>query len=72
MSKPNNPIRTRPALASKRLDLPSVCDICGFARSIPRHNRCSKQRQQSKTEEWDNYMAERMAARLAKERRYVR
>lgn len=24
--------RTRPAMASKRLDLPSTCDICGNAR----------------------------------------
>jgi hypothetical protein len=64
--------RIRPALASKRLDLPSVCDICGFARSIRRHQGCSKLRQRRKTEEWDNFMAEKLAARLAKERRYAR
>lgn len=64
--------RTRPTMASKRLDLPSVCDICGFARSTRRHQACSKSRQQRKTEEWDNFMAEKLAARIAKERRYAR
>jgi len=61
--------RIRPAMASKRLDLPSVCDICGFARSIRRHERCSEQRQQRKTEEWAALMAERLTAKLAKARR---
>ncbi|ASV36140.1 hypothetical protein CI807_08095 [Pseudomonas sp. NS1(2017)] len=64
--------RTRPALASKRLDLPSVCDICGFARSTRRHQGCSKQRQQRKSEEWETLMAEKIAARAAREKRYVR
>ena len=64
--------RIRPTMASKRLDLPSLCDICGFARSTRRHQGCSKLRQQRKTEEWDNFMAEKLAARLAKERRYAR
>lgn len=61
--------RIRPAMASKRLDLPSVCDICGFARSTRRHEGCSKQRQQRKTEEWASLMAERLAVKLAKARR---
>lgn len=65
-------MRERPTMASKRLDLPSVCDICGFARSTRRHQSCSKLRQLRKTEEWDNFMAEKLAARLAKERRYAR
>ncbi len=58
--------RIRPAMASQRLDLPSVCDICGFARSTRRHESCSKQRQQRKKEEWAALMAERLAVRLAK------
>lgn len=64
--------RTRPALASKRLDLPSVCDICGFARSIRRHQACSKLRQQRKAEEWAALMEEKLAARAAREKRYAR
>lgn len=72
MPEKTNLTRIRPALASKRLDLPSVCDICGFARSIRRHQGCSKLRQQRKTEEWDNLMVEKQAARFAKERRYAR
>lgn len=64
--------RIRPALASKRLDLPSVCDICGFARSIRRHKCCSKLRQKRKADEWDALMAENLAARAAREKRYAR
>lgn len=67
-----SPTRERPAMASKRLDLPSICDICGTARLIRKHQTCSGIRQQRKTEEWDNFMAEKLAARLAKERRYAR
>ena len=29
--------RTRPTMASHRLDLPSICDICGRARSTGKH-----------------------------------
>ncbi|KIQ58929.1 hypothetical protein RL74_13165 [Pseudomonas fluorescens] len=65
-------IRTRPAMASKRLDLPSVCDICGFARSTRRHQTCSKLRQQRKSEEWAALMAEKLVARAAREKRYSR
>lgn len=65
-------IRTRPAMASKRLDLPSVCDICGFARSTRRHQTCSKLRQQRKSEEWADLMAEKLAARAARKKRYSR
>ena len=64
--------RTRPALASHRLDLPSVCDICGKARSTRKHQTCSRIRQKHKAEEWAAFMAERMAARAAREKRYVR
>jgi hypothetical protein len=64
--------RTRPALASKRLDLPSICDICGFARSTRRHKVCSKLRQQRKADEWASLMAEKLAARAAREKRYTR
>lgn len=64
--------RTRPAMASKRLDLPSQCDICGFARSTRRHHACSKLRQQRKSDEWETLMVEKLAARLAREKRYAR
>lgn len=64
--------RIRPAMASKRLDLPSICDICGFARSTRRHQGCSKLRQQRKTEEWAALMLEKHTARLTKGHRYVR
>nr|WP_082460412.1 hypothetical protein [Pseudomonas mediterranea] len=64
--------RTRPPQASKRLDVPSVCDICGFARSTRRHQVCSKSRQQRKTEEWAAFMEEKHAARAAREKRYAR
>ena len=64
--------RERPAMASKRLDLPSLCDICGFARSIRRHKGCSKLRQQRKADEWAALMAEKLAARAAREKRYAR
>nr|WP_072432376.1 MULTISPECIES: hypothetical protein [unclassified Pseudomonas] len=64
--------RTRPAMASKRLDLPSVCDICGVARSTRRHQTCSKLRQQRKSEEWAALMAEKLAARAARAKRYAR
>lgn len=59
-------------MASKRLDLPSICDICAKARSTRKHQACSRIRQQRKTEEWASFMAEKMVARLAKERRYAR
>lgn len=65
--------RIRPAMASHRLDLPSVCDICGKARSTRRHQTCSRIRQQHKAEEWAALMAEKIAARLAaREKRYAR
>lgn len=64
--------RIRPTMASKRLDLPSICDICGFARSTRRHQSCSKLRQQRKTEEWAALMAEKAAARATREKRYAR
>jgi hypothetical protein len=59
-------------MASKRLDLPSVCDICGFARSTRRHQTCSKLRQQRKSEEWAALMAEKLAAQAARAKRYAR
>jgi len=64
-------LRERPAMASKRLDLPSICDICGNARSTRKHQKCSRIRQHRKTEEWAAVMAENGAIRKAKERRYV-
>lgn len=64
--------RERPTMASQRLDLPSTCDICLFARSIPRHQACSKIRQQRKADEWAAVLAEKNAARAAREKRYAR
>ncbi|AVO55767.1 hypothetical protein [Ectopseudomonas mendocina] len=66
--------RTRPTLASHRLDLPSICDICGKPRSTGKHAKCSRTRQQTKQAEWSAFMAELAAKRLAKQerRRYGR
>lgn len=63
--------RNRPTMASHRLDLPSVCDICGKARSTRKHQTCSRLRQQRKTVEWASLMAEKAAAKQAKGRRYA-
>jgi hypothetical protein len=59
-------------MASHRLDLPSICDICGRARSTRTHESCSRARQKRKEDEWAALMAEKVAARLAKGRRYAR
>lgn len=50
-------MRERPTMASHRLELPSICDICGKARSTRKHAACSRKRQQLKTTEWASYMA---------------
>ena len=55
----------RPTMASHPLDLPSICDICGKARSTRKHAACSRTRQQLKQEEWASYMAN-VAAKKAK------
>lgn len=65
-------IRQRPTMASQRLDLPNICDICGRARSTRTHESCSRTRQKRKEDEWTALMAEKVAARLAKGRRYAR
>ena len=62
--------RIRPAMASKRLDLPSVCDICGKARSTRKHQKCSRLRQQYKSVEWEAYMANVNAKRALKGRHH--
>lgn len=64
--------RTRPTLASHRLDLPSRCDICERARSTGKHQVCSRIRQQQKATEWAALMAEKASAKQAKGRRYAR
>jgi len=64
--------RTRPPLASHRLSLPSVCDICGNARSTRKHQACSRVRQKIKATEWEAQLAERAAVKAAKGRRYAR
>ncbi|KSG23139.1 hypothetical protein AO946_23540 [Pseudomonas aeruginosa] len=65
-------MRERPTLASHRLDLPSLCDIYGNARSTRKHQVCSRIRQQRKAAEWAALMAEKAAAKLNKGRRYAR
>lgn len=57
--------RTRPTLASHNLNLPSICDICGRARSAGKHAKCSRTRQKTKSAEWASYM-ENVAAKKAK------
>lgn len=64
--------RTRPTMASHRLDLPSICDICGNARSTRKHAQCSRIRQQTKQAEWEYVQAEKAAAKQQKGRRYAR
>ncbi|AIC18570.1 hypothetical protein EY04_06595 [Pseudomonas chlororaphis] len=44
-------------MATHGLDLPAMCDICGKARSTRNHAKCSKIRQQQKSNEWKAYMA---------------
>lgn len=63
--------RTRPTMASHRLDLPSICDICGKARSTRKHQECSRIRQQQKATEWAAQMAENAASKLNKGRRHA-
>jgi hypothetical protein len=63
--------RTRPTMASHRLDLPSICDICGKARSTRKHEKCSRQRQQRKSTEWAALLADKAAAKQARGRRYA-
>ncbi|AZC35881.1 hypothetical protein [Pseudomonas chlororaphis] len=60
MTKPS----TRPRMATHRLDLPAMCDICGKARSTRNHAKCSKIRQQQKISEWEAYMANVAAKKL--------
>ncbi len=64
--------RTRPTMASHRLDLPSICDICGQARATRRHQACSRIRQQRKTQEWASFMANLTAKKAQGGRRYAR
>ncbi|MFU5411282.1 hypothetical protein ACM7TK_18805 [Pseudomonas aeruginosa] len=63
--------RTRPTMASQRLDLPSICDICGKARSTRKHSACSRIRQQLKRDEWATYMANIAAKKAQGGRRYA-
>lgn len=64
--------RTRPTMASHRLDLPSICDICGKARSTRKHAACSRTRQQLKQDEWASYMATVAAKKAQGGRRHAR
>lgn len=65
-------MRERPTMASHRLELPSICDICGKARSTRNHAACSRIRQQLKREEWASYMANIAAKKAQGGRRNVR
>jgi hypothetical protein len=62
--------RQRPTMASHRLDLPSTCEISGRARITRTHQTCSRTRQRRKEDEWAELMADKVAARLARGRRY--
>ncbi|BFN28442.1 hypothetical protein PSCT_01864 [Pseudomonas sp. SCT] len=64
--------RIRPTMASQKLDLPSLCDICGNARSTRKHASCSRIRQQIKQNEWASYMANVYAKKAQGGRRYAR
>ncbi|MCY1286824.1 hypothetical protein D9M68_756300 [compost metagenome] len=64
--------RTRPTMASHRLELPSICDICSKARSTRKHARCSQIRQQRKNAEWATYMENIRAKKAQGGRRYAR
>jgi hypothetical protein len=64
--------RTRPTLNGHRLDLPSICDICGHARSTGKHAKCSRIRQQTKSTEWATYMANVEAKKAKGGRRHAR
>lgn len=65
-------MRERPKMASHSLDLPSICDICGKARSTRKHARCSRIRQQTKQAEWATYMENVAAKKSQGGRRYAR
>jgi hypothetical protein len=67
-----NTVRVRPTMASHRLDLPSICDICGKARSTRKHATCSRTRQQLKQEEWASYVGNLNAKKALGGRRYAR
>lgn len=71
-ASPNSAKRTRPPMASHRLDLPSCCDICGKARSTRKHQACSRIRQKRKSAEWAELMAMQAEAKKNKPRRYAR
>ncbi|MEX6717522.1 hypothetical protein AB2C92_07305 [Pseudomonas aeruginosa] len=64
--------RLRPTMGSHSLDLPSICDICGKARSTRKHAQCSRIRQQTKQVEWETYMANLAAKKAQGVRRYGR
>lgn len=72
MHNPAATERIRPPLAGHRLDLPSLCDICGKARSTRKHAKCSRIRQSRKSVEWAAVQAEKAAAKQAKGVRYAR
>lgn len=64
--------RTRPTMASHRLELPSICDVCGRPRSNRKHATCSRLRQKRKAAEWSTYMENIKAKKAQGGRRYAR
>lgn len=58
--------RIRPPVASRRLDNPSMCDVCGKHRATQNHVACSRIRQKRKAAEWEARMIEQAAIREAK------
>lgn len=56
--------RTRPRLATYTLDLNVICDICGIPRTVGRHTKCSRTRQQRMTAHWASVMANQAAKKL--------
>lgn len=58
--------RIRPPPAGQRLDLPSICDICGNARSARKHGTCSRIRQRPQAAEWAASLGKTAALQEAK------
>lgn len=53
----------RPRLATYTLDLNVICDICGNPRTVGRHTKCSRIRQQRMNAHWESVMANQAAKR---------
>ncbi|MCU1722403.1 hypothetical protein NTD82_14000 [Pseudomonas sp. 5P_5.1_Bac1] len=60
----SNPPSNRPRLATYTLDLNVICDICGKPRTVGRHTKCSRTRQQRMNAHWESVMANQAAKKL--------